>query len=259
VITTSTVTTVPQPSPFHTAQRAIHVLEADPDLAADVPPDQLRRATEAALAPVQVWSRGPWDVGAESIDGRGHLGMLILDGLLARRVTLGERTAIELLGPGDVLRPWVRTDFMLADVNWTVIDGLRMASLDGAFARRVAPWPQIAGNLSDRILMRARVLAFHLAVCHVVTVEERLLLILWHFAERWGRMTRDGATVRLGLTHELLAGVVGARRPPVTTALSALAQKGLVHRKDEGTWLLPGAPPESFAELHRQLGSSIER
>jgi CRP/FNR family transcriptional regulator, cyclic AMP receptor protein len=255
----STVAPVSETSVFQTSQRVIHVLEADPDLAANIPPDQVRVATEGAIAPIDVWSPGPWDVGAESIDGRGHLGMLIVDGLLARRVSLGARTAIELLGPGDVLRPWVRSDFTLADVNWTVIDGLRMASLDAAFARRIAPWPQIAGNLSDRILLRARVLAFHLAVCHVVTVEERLLLILWHFAERWGRMTRDGAIVRLGLTHELLAGVVGARRPPVTTALSALAQKGLVHRQDDGTWLLPGAPPESFAELHRQLGSSIER
>jgi CRP/FNR family transcriptional regulator, cyclic AMP receptor protein len=257
--TVSTVSIVSGESLFNTSQRVIHVLEADPDLALDIPPDQVRRATEAALAPVLVWSPGPWDVDSESIDGRGHLGMLILDGLLARRVTLGARTAIELLGPGDVLRPWVRSDLTLAEINWTVIDGLRMASLDGTFARRVAEWPQIAGNLSDRILLRARVLAFHLAVCHVVTVEERLLLILWHFAERWGRMTRDGAVVRIGLTHELLAGVVGARRPPVTTALSALAQKGLVHRQDEGTWLLPGVPPESFAELHRQLGSSVER
>jgi CRP/FNR family transcriptional regulator, cyclic AMP receptor protein len=83
-------------------------------------------------------------------------------------------------------------------------------------------------------------------------------MILWHFAERWGRVTPDGVVLRLHLTHDLLAGIVGARRPPVTSALSSLAQKGLVRREDEGTWVLAGPPPESFTDLHRQLGSPIE-
>jgi CRP/FNR family cyclic AMP-dependent transcriptional regulator len=107
------------------------------------------------------------------------------------------------------------------------------------------------------MLLRARTLAFHLAVCHLVTVEERLLMILWHFAERWGRVTPRGVVLRLHLTHELLAGVVGARRPPVTTALSSLAQKGLVRRDQGGVWVLSGPPPETFAELHRQLSSPV--
>lgn len=241
------------------ATRTVHVLEVDPDLGVGIEPDQLPLARGRAVAPLLLFGeRGPWEIGQDSIDGTGHLGLLIVEGLLARRVSVGARSGIELLGPGDVLRPWVSSEYALADVNWTVLEPLRIAALNRGFAERVAPWPQIAGAISDRMLLRARVLGFHLAVCHLVTVEERLLMILWHFAERWGRVTPTGVVVRLHLTHDLLAGIVGARRPPVTSALSALAQKGLVRRDEEGAWVLAGPPPETFTDLHRQLGSPIE-
>jgi CRP/FNR family transcriptional regulator, cyclic AMP receptor protein len=240
------------------ATRTVHVLEVDPDLGIGIAPEQLPLAAGRAIAPLLLFpERGSWGIDEHSMDGSGHLGMLIVEGMLARRVAVGARGGIELLGPGDVLRPWVRSEFALADVNWTVLESLRIASLDRGFAERVAPWPQIAGAVSDRLLLRARVLGFHLAVCHLVTVEERLLMILWHFAERWGRVTPQGVVVRLHLTHDLLAGVVGARRPPVTSALSALAQKGLVTRDEEGAWILSGPPPQTFRDLHRQLGSPI--
>ena len=239
--------------------RTVHVLEVDPDLGVGIEPDQLPLARGRAVAPLLLFGeRGPWEIGQDSIDGTGHLGLLIVEGLLARRVSVGARSGIELLGPGDVLRPWVSSEYALADVNWAVLEPLRIAALDRGFAERVAPWPQIAGAISDRMLLRARVLGFHLAVCHLVTVEERLLMILWHFAERWGRVTPNGVVVRLHLTHDLLAGIVGARRPPVTSALSALAQKGLVRRDEDGAWVLAGPPPETFTDLHRQLGSPIE-
>ena len=242
-----------------TAVTAVHVLEVDPELGTAIEPDQFALAAGRAVAPLLLFPEaGPWEIGEDSFDGTGHLGLLIVEGLLARRVSVGARGGIELLGPGDVLRPWVRSEFASADVNWSVVEPLRVASLDRGFAERVAPWPQIAAAISDRMLLRARTLAFHLAVCHLVTVEERLLMILWHFAERWGRVTPRGVTLRLRLTHDLLAGVVGARRPPVTTALSALSQKGLVHREQDGVWVLSGAPPETFTELHRQLSAPVE-
>ena len=239
--------------------RTVHVLEVDPDLGEGISPEQLPLARGRAVAPLLVFSdRGEWAIDEDSFDGTGHLGLLIVEGLLARRVSVGARHGIELLGPGDLLRPWVGSQYALADVNWSVVEPLRIASLDCDFAERVAPWPQIAGNISDRIMLRARALGFHVAVCHLVTVEERLLTILWHFAERWGRVTPNGVVVRLRLTHDQLAGVVGARRPPVTSALTTLAQKGLVSRDGDGSWTLAGPPPASFTDLHRQLGSRVE-
>jgi CRP/FNR family transcriptional regulator, cyclic AMP receptor protein len=60
--------------------------------------------------------------------------------------------------------------------------------------------------------------------------------------------------VPLKLTHQLLGRVVGAQRPSVTTALKQLMEEGSVSRRDDGTWLLHGDPPETLERLR----SSIE-
>jgi DNA-binding transcriptional MocR family regulator len=70
-----------------------------------------------------------------------------------------------------------------------------------------------------------------------------VLSILWHLAERWGRMTLDGVALPLTLSHRLLAQLIGARRPTVSTALGQLAARGEVVRLPGGSWLLKGTPP----------------
>ena len=47
----------------------------------------------------------------------------------------------------------------------------------------------------------------------------------------------------LPLTHDVLAELVAARRPTVSTALARLANRELVYAKKEG-WLLSGEPRE---------------
>jgi CRP-like cAMP-binding protein len=113
----------------------------------------------------------------------------------------------------------------------------------------VAPFPEISAALMDRIVQRSRWLAFQLAVSHVVRVDTRLMLMFWHFADRWGRMTTEGARVRIPVTHGVLASVVGARRPSVTTALGRLQESGALERLANGEWLLHGSPPENYATV----------
>lgn len=54
--------------------------------------------------------------------------------------------------------------------------------------------------------------------------------MLWHLADRWGRVTPDGVIVPLKLTHEALGRLVGAQRPTVTLALGELVASGRVTR-----------------------------
>jgi hypothetical protein len=51
----------------------------------------------------------------------------------------------------------------------------------------------------------------------------------------------------LRLTHTVLADLVAARRPTVTSALSDLSKRGLVRAMDEGWLLLGDAPTEAPA------------
>jgi CRP/FNR family transcriptional regulator, cyclic AMP receptor protein len=137
----------------------VEVLAADPDLALHVAPEVLDVARRRAVAEVRVYEAREWREAIGTFDGTGHLGLLVLDGLLARRVTIGSRAGAELLGPGDVLRPWVKagpSDSVLADVDWSVVATARIAVLDREFALRIAPWPEIIALLGDRILLGPR-------------------------------------------------------------------------------------------------------
>ena len=235
---------------------AARVLDEDPDLHDSVPDSERERAAGDAVARVEELDLGLWDEPDSPENYRDGFGLLVLDGMLARRVTLGRFDCTELLGQGDLLRPWSFAGASIASVpakvTWNVVEPVRLAVLDRRFALAVSPWPEVAATLMDRIVQRARWLAFQLAVCHVVRVDTRLLLMMWHFADRWGRMTKEGARVRLPVTHSVLASVVGARRPSVTTALGRLQDQGLIERLPDGAWLLHGSPPEDFALLEAQ-------
>jgi CRP/FNR family cyclic AMP-dependent transcriptional regulator len=66
---------------------------------------------------------------------------------------------------------------------------------------------------------------------------------LWLLAERWGRVVPGGVLVSLRLPHRTLAGMVGARRPSVTTALGQLMARGAIERRPDGGWVLRGSAP----------------
>ena len=76
---------------------------------------------------------------------------------------------------------------------------------------------------------------------------------MWHLAERWGRVTPAGIFVPLPLGHQRLADLVGAHRPSVTSALGELTRGGAISRRDDGVWVLHGAPPEALR--HHKLAN----
>jgi CRP/FNR family cyclic AMP-dependent transcriptional regulator len=235
----------------------IRVLEVDPDLGEDLEPATLAVARPRAIARAQCLERGRWQPFAEHWDHRGHLGLLIVDGFIARNLLLGGRTVAEVLGPGDLMRPWVRAgDYssIPLDDSWDVLEATRVAVLDRRFAAMVSAWPEITASILDRMMLRSQWLALHLAVAHLRRVESRVLVVLWHFADRWGSVRREGVTLQLNLTHTLLAAIVAAERPSVTLALTSLRERGLVERGDDHLWILHGGPPEALEESRAHAG-----
>ena len=107
----------------------------------------------------------------------------------------------------------------------------------------MAQWPEIFAALIDRAARRAERLVVTQAIAHLTRVDDRLLALLWLLAERWGRVVPGGVLVSLRLPHRTLAGMVGARRPSVTTALGQLMACGAIERRADGAWILRGQPP----------------
>lgn len=106
----------------------------------------------------------------------------------------------------------------------------------------------------ERLVLRSRRLLFQLTLLSVPQITERIELVLWHFADRWGRVTPDGTVLDLPVSHELLAQVVASRRPSVTTALGALRKRGRIRRDGGGCWVLSGDPPAGLLPMYRQVG-----
>jgi CRP/FNR family transcriptional regulator, cyclic AMP receptor protein len=242
-----------------TGQRGtISIVDADPDLAELLDAHELERARRDALTRVQNLSPGEWDAGAAREADVHHRGFLIVDGLLSRDVQVLGRSCTELIGPGDVMRPWRWDDegsHVQAEVGWKVLESSRLAVLDHGLVVRLAPWPQLGLELFNRGTRRAHHLAIALAIAHHQRVEDRLLLTLWHLAERWGRVARDGIVLPLPLGHQRLAHLVGAHRPTVTTAMGELARAGAISRRDNGDWVLHGSPPQQLR--HHRLVAAL--
>jgi hypothetical protein len=239
-------------------QQLISIVEADPDLGDLLDEGELERARHEALTRVQRLSPGEWDASAALEPAAHHRGFLIIDGLLSRTVDVLGRRCVELVGNGDVMRPWQWDEegsHVRAEVGWTILEPTRLAVLDHRLVLRLVPWPQLGLELFNRGTRRAHHLAVALAIAHHQRVDDRLLLTLWHLAERWGRVHSDGIVVPLPLGHQRLADLIGARRQSVTTAMGGLTRSGAISRRDNGHWLLHGKPP---AELrHHRLTAAL--
>ncbi len=237
---------------------SISIVDADPDLADLLDERSLGRARREAITRVQRLSPGEWDATAAHEPAEHHRGFLIIDGLLSRTVDVLGRRCVELVGHGDVMRPWRWDDegsHVRAEIGWTALEPTRLAVLDHELVLRMVPWPQLGLELFNRGTRRAHHLAVALAIAHHQRVDDRLLLTLWHLAERWGRVHPDGIVVPLPLGHQRLADLVGAQRQSVTTAMGGLTRDGSVSRRDDGNWVLHGDPP---AELrHHKLVAAL--
>jgi len=84
----------------------VSIVDADPDLGELLDPEQRERARREALTRVKRLSPGAWDAANAVQPDIHHRGFLIIEGLISRQVEVLSRGCVELLGPGDVLRPW---------------------------------------------------------------------------------------------------------------------------------------------------------
>ena len=174
-------------------RRRYQLLDLDPDLGTLVPVDRrdaCRRELDVEVRAGSRRARGP----REGADPE-HAGLLLIEGVIAREVVVSDTVSTELLGPGDVVRPWSLQDapgLLQATIRWTALTECSVALLDRRFARQLARWPEVNVALMDRINERAHRLATTQAISQLNKVDRRLLSLFWHLAERWGRITPDG-------------------------------------------------------------------
>jgi CRP-like cAMP-binding protein len=223
----------------------ISLLEADPDLGRGLTEPRLAEATEALVVRRLASSAVAWTDDALARIGAGGPGLLVLDGILARELVMSDNVTTELLGAGDLVRSAHTDDpsrLLRSSVRWTVLETPAFAVLGADVTGRLALYPEIYAELIDRLAVRAHRLTVAQAISQLNGVDRRVLTLFWHLAERWGHVRPDGVAVPLCLPHRIVAQLVGARRPTVSTALGALVRDGSLARLDDGGWLLRGEP-----------------
>lgn len=228
----------------------VHLLREDADLGTGIPAADRAWAVEQCVVPALSIAPGEWDV-REIQELTQGIGVLILDGLLLRRVGVDGRFGGELVGEGDLLRPWHGEDVdstLPYSTGWRALSRTRLAVLDGRATARLCRYPPVIGAITGRALERARRLALMMAIIHHPRIDVRLHMLFWHLADRWGRVGRDGVILEMGLSHTVLSDLIAAQRPSVTGSLKKLTESGLIEPTDRG-WILTGEPPGELLEI----------
>jgi CRP/FNR family cyclic AMP-dependent transcriptional regulator len=230
--------------------RGVRLLMADPELAEGLSAADAEAATQSLVVPIVDIAAGEERLlEAEPELHGGLLGLLVLRGMLVREVELPGTAHAELVGEGDLVLPGGAAEG--CTIGWRVVGPARIAILDRQFVSRVQEWPQVLGRLTTRALRRGHELAWQSAIRNQTRVDHRIHRLLWHYADRWGRVTTNGVSLDLPLTHECMGKLVGAHRPSVTSAIGMLERRGLLRRPSHGTWLLTRPAPAEATPLRR--------
>lgn len=227
----------------------VALLKVDEQLGQGLSPAERALAERALVAPAMRLPAGPWDPTPLAQHGRSSLGLLLVAGTLSHTLTLDGRTTSQLIGPGDVMRPWPDSSVACLGSTcegWIVLAPSVVALFDRRLITLCARWPSVLVELSCRTTRQMNCLALQVAIARIPRIDDRLLVLFWRIAQRWGRVTPDGVLIPLALTHEAIASLVVASRPPVSTALAQLAREGLLRRTSEG-WLMDRAVESRLA------------
>jgi len=220
--------------PAASLDRSIAVFAHDPDLLDGLPAAAAEALTARVRTRALTMPAGEWATLPPT-----HLGYLVVEGLAIRSTRLGHRPSLEVIGTGDLVEPWVEEPEATVPpaVCYRAETATVLAALDADFERVALRCGSVAGALIERVMLRARRLAAQNALSSVTPIERRVLLALWQLADRWGRVTPRGTLIPFQLSHRLIAEVVGATRPTVSSAVADLRRADLVERVEAG-WLV---------------------
>ncbi|MFN8149623.1 MAG: helix-turn-helix domain-containing protein [Solirubrobacterales bacterium] len=218
----------------------------DPELAGDTSPETLALLSEVRVDVVVAEQRS-WEPSAQ-LRQRASLGLLVLEGVLVRTVHVLETFAVELIGRGDLILDPARIETygsIPQRSTFEVLVPARVAVLDEPFRQESAGWCELDVQLATRTARRHTAAMARLAAARLPNATQRLLIVLWELADRWGRRSNGKVVIELPLTQALLAALSSVRREQVSRkAMPELVERGLVARREDGLYELRGDAPK---------------
>jgi CRP-like cAMP-binding protein len=230
--------------------RRVRLLDVDPDLGADLDADSLEQAERFMRLPLVELPSGAWEPAMlqdhPAVQGP-VIGCLVVSGLITRDIQLGDRVCTHLYGPRDFVS---LNALDLASLPFAVAFGAlsdaQVVLLDDRFLAAGQRWPRVMGRMFDTATSQLGRQSADQAIAQLPRVEDRLLALFWHLADRWGTRHRDDIAIGLPLTHEALGRLIGARRPTVSLGLRALADEGALRREGD-LWILSASSIDALS------------
>ena len=202
----------------------VRLFERDPTLLARVDRVQAASLRDYGTVPSVRLEPGAWHPPTHRHSARQWLGLLVLEGFAARPVVISGRRVHELVGPGDLLRPWDHESWSgLVDAPgaWPVLAPTTLAVLDHQFAGVACRSTQLMNELLRRSLRRASQLAAGVSIAEMPELDAKVSALLGYLSERWGPSDGD-AVDSPQLTPTAMAVVLQADRGAVAAALERL-------------------------------------
>jgi hypothetical protein len=214
----------------------VRLLDLDPELGTSLDAPTLKLARPRLVVSTRRIADPEWRPDRTD-PAPGHLGLLLVAGIMLREMTIGQGRGVELLAAGDLLRPAQEDSASFATARWRILRPIELAILDERLAAALGHYPPLLDALLARVMWRSRSQAALAAIQSVRRLDDRLVTLFWHLAERHGTFSGEGVRIPLPLTHQILADLLGARRPSVSVALKRLDAERRLWRRGED-WLL---------------------
>jgi CRP/FNR family transcriptional regulator, cyclic AMP receptor protein len=222
-----------------TQRRQVKLVRVWPDIAETLAPEE-RQVAERLLSAPLLTARDAALPAVLAAECEAAFGFLVVEGAVLKETILGTISALEVLGPGDVLAPPLtrirQLDFRAVS-RYVALGDVSIAALGVRFTRVAARWPQISTFLHARLGEQTHHASMNLAMLHLPRAQDRIIALFTDLGERFGRVTADGIVIDLPLTHDLVGRLIGSRRPTVSLALQTLDDQGALSRVDN-RWLL---------------------
>src|SRR4051794_29767775 len=140
------------------ARAALHpadgvcLLQADAGLRRAIPAAEQRLAQRVLTAPRCTLTPGMDVADQLATGGQEPFGALLVDGFVVRESTVAGDVSAEVLGPGDIVRPWRVTEAAVpCTTRWAVPAGAVAAVLDARLPMAARRWPQLPHVVRERL------------------------------------------------------------------------------------------------------------
>lgn len=142
----------------------------------------------------------------------------------------GKESILAFVEPGELFGELAILDGQQQDEFFEAVEASTVVMIPTEEMHRlIAERTDVALAVTKIIGLRRRRVERRLKNLFFLSIRERLIHLLLDLAEQFGRQVEEGVRIRLKLSHQDLANLIGATRETVTATLGRLKLEGSIH------------------------------